>query len=98
MSILENKTIKTNAISLFLLAITGAQPEIIKYPEYNELVLSNNQNQIIRELLNKMLSADPGNVRINLKPIITPIVLRRYWPWLAGVGAGVLILGGILKR
>lgn len=98
MSIFENKTIKTNAITLFLLAITGEQPQVNKYPEYNEIILSENQNKTLGETLDKMLSAEPGNVRMNLKPIVSPIVLKRYWPWLAGVGVGVLILGGILKR
>jgi len=92
-----SRTLKTNAISLFLYSITGESPVIEKYPDYNQLVLSNEQKEKLRQILTEFMAREPGEIRMELQPIILPVLLKRYWPWLAGISAGALLLGLFLK-
>lgn len=98
MSLFEDKNLKTNAISVFLAFVTGENPIIEKHPEFNEILLTENQIKILREKLTDFLERAPGNVRMNLNPVFIPVVIKKYWPWVVGISAGVLALGFILKK
>ena len=93
-----NRELKTQGIALLIYGITGEYPEIEKYDTYNEIKLSSEQVEQAQGYLLKTMSAEPGEIRIDAGQIINPVLFKKYWPFILGVPAGMLLLGVMLRK
>jgi hypothetical protein len=95
---LSDREIKTQAYAAAITALTGKYPEIIRTDETNYIELYPDQVEKAQEYLISMIEAEPSDVQINVKPVIVPVVLKKYWPWLVGIPSGIVLLSFILGR
>jgi len=93
------KETKTLALYALIVQYTGEAPTIKRYDTYNQILLTQSQNKKLENVLDNWWSKDPSDVRINVAPIILPVIIKKYWGWAAGVfGLGTLIGIGIARR
>jgi hypothetical protein len=87
-----SRELKTGAIAAVLEAVTGSAPVITRFPEYNKISFSPEQAKALQAYIERQLAAAPSDVRIDLKAVAFPIVLKRAIPYMIGAAA----LGAIL--
>ncbi len=92
---------KVLGITSLIFAYTGEWPKVQNYKDYTEISLTPTQIDMTREVLYNFLSSDPGRIRINIKPVILPVIVKRYWKE-AAIGLGTIfvlskLLGGARK-
>lgn len=78
--------IKSQALALAIRSATGETPLVTDFDTYSELSFDEDQVKRLRERLKSALSSAPGDVRVDLSPIITPVVLQKVVP-IAIIGA-----------
>lgn len=87
------RVIKSQGLALAIKAATGENPTVTDYPDFSELTFDEDQVKRLRQKLKSALSAAPGDVRVDLAPVITPVVLEKVIP-LAVIGLlGAYVLG-----
>lgn len=87
-----NRIIKSQGLSLAIKAATGESPSVFDYPEYAELSFNPEQVKRLRQKLRSALSAAPGDVRIDMAPVVVPVVLEKVAPLaIAGLLAAYLL-------
>lgn len=93
-----SREVKTAAISAAVLAYTGKAPIITRFPDYNEISFSPDQAAALQSVLASWHDSAPGEIRINIKPVLVPFYFKKYWPYLAGVLLVGLALGAVAFR
>lgn len=78
---------KTLALSLLIQHYTGSKPIIERHDDYNEIILTPEQIKIMQDSLSQ--KHDPGNVRLDWKPVIVPWMIKNYG---IAVVASILVL------
>ena len=89
-SYLADKT-KVLALTSLIFAYTGEWPKVQYFPDYTEISLTPTQIDMTKEVLYNFLSRDPGRIRINVKPVIIPVIVKMYWKE-AAMGLGTLFI------
>ena len=89
---------KTQAWALFIKSVTGKYPKIERKEEYNKIILSDSQVRDLQKYFTEAMSTGPTDVRINLNPVLAPVILKKYLPWFIIVPLGLITIGGLLKR
>jgi len=89
------RTLKKTVWITALATITGEDPIVKEYDTYTDIILTDSQVQFLKEKLTKWDQSDPGEVRINVKPVLLPWVVKKYWPWAVGAVVGGFLLGKI---
>ena len=77
--------------------LSGVTPTIKYYPDHAELTFSAKDAKNIRQQLKARLKAAPGSVRIDTRPIITPLALEMLAPYAIAALAGAFLIGRALK-
>lgn len=94
-NIFSTKELKTNGIALLIYSLTKTFPRVIKYSDYNEIVLNEKQIAASRQYLSELINSEPGPVRIvGTAQVILPEIIKKYWPY----AAGTLIAGYVLGK
>lgn len=88
----------TQALAVPISVLTGRYPKVNRYPERNVIELYPDQIEKAQGYINDWLDKKPGAVQIDIKPVIIPVILKRYWPWLAGGSAIMVLLGLMIGR
>ncbi len=91
------RQIKTTAWKTAIRMVTGEDPIVDEYDEYTDIRFTDYQIQFLKDKLTEWNKADPGEVRIDYKPVILPWVIKKYWPWAAGAVATGFVLGMLFK-
>lgn len=86
------KELGTQGASILISQITGEAPIIERYGDYNNIVLTNEQELKLQEFLLSQLNKEPGPVRLDMGGIVLPVVIKKYWPW----AVGAVAVGGVL--
>lgn len=87
------RVLKSQGLSLAIKAATGETPIISDYTDYSELSFDPEQVKRLRQKLHAALSAAPGDVRIDLAPVIVPVVLKKIAPLAIAGMLGIYLLG-----
>lgn len=74
-----------------------SEPMVINYGTYAEIELDQVQQEQLSAWIIRQLDAEPGAVRVNLAGVFLRVLVRKYWPWIAGTAAAGA-LGGFLVR
>lgn len=76
-------TVKARVIQGAIMAVTGEKPDMVLHPEYIEIILSKNQKEYFRALLDKQFEpGKPADVRITgTEDIIMPVIVKRFGAW-----------------
>lgn len=88
--------LKSQSLALAIKAATGESPIVTDYKNYSELSFNPDQVKRLQTKLKAAMSAAPGDVRINLVPVVVPVVLEKVLP-LALVALGVAYFLGRKK-
>lgn len=82
--------IKAEGIALAINQILGFRPTVVYSENYAEIKFTPDQERIARAWIENQMSkkGPPGDIRINLVPIVLPLLLTKAFPFLAGA-AGV---------
>lgn len=87
------QVIKSQGLAFAIKTATGELPTVSDYSDYSELTFDEDQVKRLRQKLKNALSSAPGDVRVDLGPVITPVVLEKIAP-LAIIGLlGAYVLG-----
>ena len=87
------RTLRSQGLAVAIKAATGEAPLVSDYPEYSELTFDPEQVKRLRAKLRGALVAAPGDVRVDLSPVVVPVVLEKILPLaLAGL-LGAYLLG-----
>lgn len=90
---------KVQAIALGIMAATGRYPKITRQGGGKVLIeLYPDQVETGREIVRDWLSAGPSDIQVDIKPVVVPVVMEKYWPWVIGVPVGIVALGYLLGR
>lgn len=96
--VLSQAQVTTNLQATGIIAaarlITGEQPIVEDFGTYTQITFTPSQQIKLRDQLEKMLSGKPGAVRVDARPIVYPVVIKRLIPLLVIAFA----LGFIVKR
>lgn len=88
----NNRELKTGAFSALIKLYTGESPVITRMNDYNQIDFTPSQVKTIHAKLDEAHRGDPGEVRLNVKPIFLPYYLKKYAPPILGlIGAGFLL-------
>lgn len=84
---------KAQAVALALEQATGQTPHVQENEDHYRIYWTENQYPEIREKIEKLISkTEPGEIRVEWMPVITPIALKKAAPYLLLlVGAGFLL-------
>lgn len=86
------RILKSQGIAFAIKTATGENPIVSDYPDYSELAFDPEQVKRLREKLRGALSAAPGDVRVDLAPVVVPVVLEKVAPLaIAGLLAAYLL-------
>lgn len=85
---------KAVAVSALCSALFNFTPNTVENGDVITVTFTDAQAATVRAALEKWMSAAPGNFRIELLPIVKPLILQKAAPWLLGASA----VGGILGR
>lgn len=92
-----SRSVKAEAIAAGIAALTGSRPNMRQAQDdhgvYIEITPTEQQADILRRQLEAWLSKEPGDVRVNLSSIWTPVVMKRTLPWAALYGAACIFVG-----
>ncbi len=75
--------------------ITGEEPIVNEYDDHTDIEFTPSQVKFLQNKLTEWEKADPGEVRVNVKPVIVPWAVKKYWPWAVGSIVAGFILGKI---
>lgn len=89
---------ETQAWGLFIFALTGDYPQIIRHDDRNQVIMNQDQLIKLQNYFSKWLEAKPSHVQVNLSDVISPVLLKKFMPWLVATPIVLLALGGILGR
>jgi len=89
---------KVEAIAAVTLLYTGERPIITDHGDYYEVNFTESQIKKLQDTLKAWHDAEPGEIRINVKPVLLPFYIKRYAAYLAGIGISGLLLGLFIKR
>lgn len=95
------KEIKAEAIAALFLAFTGERPTLEKgrddFGEFIRIKFSERQLEALRLNLDTLINKEPGDVRMDLAPVFTPLIIKKGLPYILGAGALGAIGGRYLK-
>jgi len=91
--------IKAETIGMMINQILGFTPKIDYGENYAEISFTPDQQKIVQAYIEKQIDTKrpPGEIRINLLPILWPLILKKSIPFLAGA-AGIGFMIGKRKK
>ncbi len=84
--------LQAEAIAAALVLVTGERPLLRTDGDSITVVFTEAQKLKLQDLLKDWLETPQGNLRVEVAPVVMPVVLRRIAPWLFGAAGGVLAL------
>lgn len=88
---------KAQAFSLAIQLFTGQPPILDRQENFTEISFTPEQVQKIQSLLKQWHDAEPGEIRVNVKPVLLPFYLKKYGIYLAGIALGGILLGRMFR-
>lgn len=86
------RVLRSQGLAFAIKTATGESPFVSDYPEYSELTFDPEQVKRLRAKLRGALSAAPGDVRVDLSPVVVPVVLEKVAPIaIAGLVAAYIL-------
>lgn len=86
------RILKSQGIAFAIKTATGENPIVSDYPDYSEIAFDPEQVKRLRQKLRASLSAAPGDVRVDLSPVVVPVVLEKVAPLaIAGLLAAYIL-------
>jgi hypothetical protein len=87
-----NLTLKTAAVKAIFVQIFGFEPVTNLTDTYAEFSFTPEQQVVLRNWMDKQLASQPGELRFNLAPVLTPWIIKKALPYVAAaVGTGYAI-------
>ena len=93
------RAIKVAAIIYIVEQYTGQSPIVEEFPGYTYIKFTPNQIEKLQQILKNWMDAAPGEIRVDVQPVLLPFFLKRWWYWLgatavAGFGIGKIKIRG----
>jgi len=91
-------TAKARTIAYAIQQYTGVKPRVVFLDDYAQISFAaEDQKRLSAYLLNELnKKRSPGDVRIDYRPVISPVITRKAMPYLLGAACAGLILGRFL--
>jgi hypothetical protein len=88
------RVLKSQGLAFAIKTATGENPTVTEYPDYSELTFDEDQVKRLKTKLRDALKPGaPGDVRVDLAPVVVPVVLEKVAP-IAIIGiVGIYLLG-----
>jgi len=90
------RTAVAEAYALWVTQVTGSRPQIVRTDNGRDVRLTPAQRQAMSASILKSMRKEPSpgdlNVRMPWADIMVPVVVKQFWPYIAGA---VVVLGGI---
>lgn len=85
--------LKAEAMQFALLKMTGIEPDIEYKEDYARIYWTPEKLLQMQNWISNRMEAEPtGDVRIDFKQIMLPVIAKKAWPYgLGAVGAGFVI-------
>jgi len=76
-------TVKARVLQGAIMALTGENPEMVLHPDFIEIILTKNQKEFFKALLDKQfIPGKPADIRIvGTEDIIMPVIVKRFGVW-----------------
>lgn len=88
---------KETAVSLAIRALTGEYPDVVNTDTYTQINFTPGQVAILQGTLDEWSSKEPGDFRINYKPVLVPYYVKKFVPWAVGAALGLFLIGRLSK-
>lgn len=85
--------LKAEAIAAAVKAAVGVRPQIVDGGKYALLRFSPSGQVAARGWLESQFGKPPGDVRVDVGPVVNPVVLKKALPYLLGALALGVIIG-----
>jgi len=92
------RELRVLAWSALFRQLTGSPPIVTSYPEYTQIAFTGDQQGKLQAEIEKIIAREPGDVRVDIMPVITPIMLKRVIVYMAIAGAAGWFAGRYLGR
>ena len=92
------RELKTTAINALVNYYTNEPATVTRYDGYNEIHFSPAQAKRLRALLDQWMKSEEGDIRINVKPVLLPWIIKRYGIYVISGLGGLLLLGRLTQR
>jgi len=92
------RELKVLALTQGIAALTGEQPIVNEYPEYTQIDFTDNQRAKLTNQLAQWHDKEPGPVRVNVSPVLTPFYIKKYGIFVLGAAAAGFLIGFLMKR
>lgn len=89
---------KAQVIALSISSVMGGYPNVERTPETTVISLNPEQLEKAKDYFRKWMKSDPSDVQVKIAPVVLPVLLEEYWPWLVGVPLGIGFLGYLIGR
>lgn len=77
--------------------ITGSTPSVVNRGDYHEIILDGEQEDAFSQWVLSQLNKEPGAVRVDLSGVTRKVVVRQWWPQMAGLVAAGALVGYLLR-
>lgn len=85
---------KAESIKLLCNRLFGFVPTVTYYDDHAEIFFDLSQQIIVRNYLEKLMNDKiPSDLRINIFPILLPLVIKKFFPYGLGIGAIGFFIG-----
>lgn len=88
--------LKAEAISLGIQKVFGFTPVIQYAADYATIVLTKQQEETVRQWIYKQMEKKDvakSDIRFNLSSVLLPVILKKGFPYMAGIFASGMIIG-----
>lgn len=86
------------ALAVGVSVLTGRYPKVTRYAERTLIELYPDQIEKAQGYVTEWLESKPAEVQIDVRPVLIPVFLKQYWPWLAGASVTMVLLGVVIGR
>jgi hypothetical protein len=88
-------TLKAAAIKAACKEVFGFEPNMYAGPsgDYIQIVFSEEQYGILQKWIEEQLKKDPRDIRIDLSPVLIPLIVKKAMPYLMATAAVGFTIG-----
>lgn len=90
-------SVKAASMATAISSITGTTPSVVNRGGYYEIILDGEQEDTLSEWVLDQLNREPGPVRVELSGVTRKVIVRQWWPQMAGLVVMGAALGYLLR-
>lgn len=89
---------KLQAIIVATRLFSGDPPIVERFEDHVQVDFTPEQQLLMQDVLKGWHDAEPGPIRLNIRPVLISFYLKRYGALIALLTAGGILLGSVLMK